>query len=139
MSIARPTSRESRIVAATSTAHSVCSFRSNGRDQVGIGITRQSQANDLEISQGVRDLLPELNKSLPKGTVLEVAVDAPLDHGELRLELRAVDADQAIEQAVNHPHVERPGHSTTSPEISLGSLEPELDPKNARAVASWLI
>ena len=51
------------------------SFRSNGRDQVGIGITRQSQANDLEISQGVRDLLPELNKSLPKGTVLEVAVD----------------------------------------------------------------
>src|SRR5690606_19211897 len=51
------------------------SFRSNGGDQVGIGITRQSQANDLEISQGVRDLLPELNKSLPKGTVLEVAVD----------------------------------------------------------------
>lgn len=51
------------------------SFRSNGRDQVGIAITRQSQANDLEISQGVRDLLPELNKSLPKGTSLEVAVD----------------------------------------------------------------
>ncbi|KQW66550.1 multidrug transporter AcrB [Phenylobacterium sp. Root77] len=51
------------------------SFRSNGRDQVGIGITRQSQANDLEISDGVRALLPELNKSLPKGTVLEVAVD----------------------------------------------------------------
>jgi multidrug efflux pump len=51
------------------------SFRSNGRDQVGIAITRQSQANDLEISQGVRDILPELNKSLPKGTSLEVAVD----------------------------------------------------------------
>ena len=51
------------------------SFRSNGRDQVGIAITRQSQANDLEISKGVRDLLPELNKSLPKGTSLEVAVD----------------------------------------------------------------
>jgi multidrug efflux pump len=51
------------------------SFRSNGRDQVGIGITRQSQANDLDISKGVNDLLPELNKSLPKGTTLEVAVD----------------------------------------------------------------
>lgn len=51
------------------------SFRSNGRDQVGIAITRQSQANDLEISQGIRDILPELNKSLPKGTSLEVAVD----------------------------------------------------------------
>jgi multidrug efflux pump len=50
-------------------------FRSNGRDQVGIGITRQSQANDLEISDGVQKLLPELNKSLPKGTSLEVAVD----------------------------------------------------------------
>jgi multidrug efflux pump len=51
------------------------SFRSNGRDQVGIAITRQSQANDLEISQGVRDILPELNRSLPQGTTLEVAVD----------------------------------------------------------------
>ena len=51
------------------------SFRSNGRDQVGIGITRQSQANDLDISKGVNALLPELNKSLPKGTTLEVAVD----------------------------------------------------------------
>lgn len=51
------------------------SFRSNGRDQVGIAITRQSQANDLEISQGVRDMLPELNRSLPDGTSLEVAVD----------------------------------------------------------------
>ncbi|MET3527890.1 multidrug efflux pump [Phenylobacterium koreense] len=54
------------------------SFRSNGRDQVGIAITRQSQANDLEISQGVRDMLPELNQSLPKGTSLEIAVDYTL-------------------------------------------------------------
>ena len=50
-------------------------FRSNGRDQVGIAITRQSQANDLEISKGVRDILPSLNAALPKGTRLEVAVD----------------------------------------------------------------
>ncbi|MDP1616718.1 efflux RND transporter permease subunit [Phenylobacterium sp.] len=50
-------------------------FRSNGRDQVGIPVTRQSQANDLEISDGIRALLPELNRGLPEGTQLEVAVD----------------------------------------------------------------
>ncbi|WP_293678605.1 efflux RND transporter permease subunit, partial [uncultured Phenylobacterium sp.] len=51
------------------------SFRSNGRDQVGIAITRQSLANDLEISDGVRRTLAEINPGLPKGTKLEVAVD----------------------------------------------------------------
>ena len=50
-------------------------FRSNGRDMVGIAITRQSQANDLEISKGVRDQLAEINKSLPPGTKLEIATD----------------------------------------------------------------
>ncbi|WP_340646482.1 efflux RND transporter permease subunit [Phenylobacterium sp.] len=50
-------------------------FRSNGRDMVGIAITRQSQANDLEISKGIADQLPEINKSLPPGTKLEIAVD----------------------------------------------------------------
>jgi len=51
------------------------SFRSNGLEQVGIAINRQSQANDLEISRGVSEIIPEINKSLPKGTKLEVAVD----------------------------------------------------------------
>ncbi|MDO8802456.1 efflux RND transporter permease subunit [Phenylobacterium sp.] len=50
-------------------------FRSNGRDMIGIAITRQSQANDLEISKGIADQLPEINKSLPPGTKLEIAVD----------------------------------------------------------------
>jgi multidrug efflux pump len=50
-------------------------FRSNGRDQVGLGLTRQSQANDLEISAGVHKLIDEVNRSLPKGTKLEVVVD----------------------------------------------------------------
>ncbi|MDD3838524.1 MAG: efflux RND transporter permease subunit, partial [Phenylobacterium sp.] len=49
------------------------SFRSNGREQVGIGITRQSQANDLAISHGMRELLPEINRALPEGTQLEIA------------------------------------------------------------------
>ena len=50
-------------------------FRSNGADQVGIAVTRQSQANDLEISQGVYKAVAEINKTLPKGTKLVVAID----------------------------------------------------------------
>lgn len=50
-------------------------FRSNNQDQVGIAITRQSQANDLEISDGIREQVEEINRSLPSGTRMEVAVD----------------------------------------------------------------
>ncbi|MBL8770267.1 MAG: efflux RND transporter permease subunit [Phenylobacterium sp.] len=50
-------------------------FRMNGRDMVGIAITRQSQANDLEISDGVRAAIKEINAGLPKGTQLGVSVD----------------------------------------------------------------
>ncbi len=50
-------------------------FRSNGRDMVGIAITRQSQANDLDISDGVRAALVEINAGLPKGTRLGISVD----------------------------------------------------------------
>jgi multidrug efflux pump len=51
------------------------SFRSNGRDQVGIAIFRQSLANDLEISEGVRNMIAEIRPGLPEGTDLQVAVD----------------------------------------------------------------
>ncbi|MFZ4066905.1 MAG: efflux RND transporter permease subunit [Phenylobacterium sp.] len=50
-------------------------FRSNGSDQVGLAITRQSQANDLEISDGIRKQVREINRSLPPGTKMEVSVD----------------------------------------------------------------
>jgi multidrug efflux pump len=50
-------------------------FRSNGSDQVGIAITRQSQANDLQISAGVNKAVDEINKSLPRGAKLVVAID----------------------------------------------------------------
>ncbi len=50
-------------------------FRGNGLDQVAIGITRQSQANDLEISDGVRAVVDQMQSSLPEGTQLVVAVD----------------------------------------------------------------
>jgi multidrug efflux pump len=50
-------------------------FRSNGEEMVSLGITRQSQANDLEISRGVRDLVSELNASAPHGVKLSVLMD----------------------------------------------------------------
>jgi multidrug efflux pump len=50
-------------------------FRSNGQDQVGIAITRQSQANDLEIAKGTYKAVDEINKALPNGTKLIVAID----------------------------------------------------------------
>jgi multidrug efflux pump len=50
-------------------------FRGNGQDQVGIGLTRQSQANDVAISKAVRKEVETINKTLPPGTKIVVAVD----------------------------------------------------------------
>ncbi|ATC32280.1 AcrB/AcrD/AcrF family protein [Caulobacter vibrioides] len=50
-------------------------FRGNGVDQVGIGLTRQSQANDVAISKAVRAEVEVINQTLPAGTKMVVAVD----------------------------------------------------------------
>jgi multidrug efflux pump len=50
-------------------------FKMNGQDRVGMGITRQSDANDLKISDGVREELDSINRTLPKGTSLQVTFD----------------------------------------------------------------
>jgi len=50
-------------------------FRANGNDQIGLAIIRQSQANDLQISDSVTKTVAEINKTLPKGTHMVVAVD----------------------------------------------------------------
>lgn len=50
-------------------------FRGNGLDQIGLAVTRQSQANDLEISDGVRDLITQIRPTLPEGTQLVVGSD----------------------------------------------------------------
>ncbi|MFI4951257.1 MAG: efflux RND transporter permease subunit, partial [Caulobacterales bacterium] len=50
-------------------------FRSNGADRVGMAIIRQSQANDLQISNEVRKTVADINRSLPAGTRMEVAID----------------------------------------------------------------
>jgi multidrug efflux pump len=49
--------------------------RTNGREQVSIAITRQSQANDLEISSGVRETMEQVQGNLPAGATLTVGFD----------------------------------------------------------------
>jgi multidrug efflux pump len=50
-------------------------FRGNGVPQVGIALTRQSQANDVQISDAVRKEVEIINKTLPAGTEMIVAID----------------------------------------------------------------
>ncbi|HZW16670.1 MAG TPA: efflux RND transporter permease subunit [Brevundimonas sp.] len=50
-------------------------FRGNGLDQIGLAITRQAQSNDLAISEGVREMLEQIQPSLPDGTELVVGSD----------------------------------------------------------------
>jgi multidrug efflux pump len=50
-------------------------FRANDEDRIGIGISRQSQANDLDISNGVHKAMAEINRSLPPGTKLSIPID----------------------------------------------------------------
>jgi multidrug efflux pump len=50
-------------------------FRSDGQDKVGMGIIRQSDANDLQISKAVMAKVAEINKTLPKGTTIGLAFD----------------------------------------------------------------
>jgi multidrug efflux pump len=50
-------------------------FRSNGQEQIGFALTRQSQANDLQISAGVKKAIAEINPTLPGGAHLDLAVD----------------------------------------------------------------
>jgi multidrug efflux pump len=45
------------------------------RDVVGVGIVRQSRANELEISSAVREALPEIDRALPEGAEVSIAVD----------------------------------------------------------------
>ena len=51
-------------------------FRGNGIDQIGIAMTRQSQANDLKIAELAKAEVAKINDTLPAGTELIVAVDS---------------------------------------------------------------
>ena len=50
-------------------------FRGNGVNQIGIALTRQSQANDVAISEAVTKEVATINQTLPAGTKMIVAID----------------------------------------------------------------
>jgi multidrug efflux pump len=50
-------------------------YRSNGQDMIVLTLTRQSIANDLEISENVRKELALINQGLPKGMSLAIGTD----------------------------------------------------------------
>ncbi len=50
--------------------------RYKGDQAVAMGVVKQSVANPLDISKGIRELLPELIKTLPEGMTIEVAYDS---------------------------------------------------------------
>jgi multidrug efflux pump len=49
--------------------------RLNGVSSVGLGVIRQATANPLDVSQGVRDLLPRIQQDLPKSVTVQQAND----------------------------------------------------------------
>jgi HAE1 family hydrophobic/amphiphilic exporter-1 len=51
------------------------SLRSDGKPGIGIGILRQAQSNTLDISQGVRAAVQNLQETLPPGMTLKVTSD----------------------------------------------------------------
>ena len=50
--------------------------RFNGRDAVPLGVVKQAVANPLEISESLKAMIPEIQKTLPEGVRVEVAYDS---------------------------------------------------------------
>ncbi|MEO8020228.1 efflux RND transporter permease subunit [Polaromonas sp.] len=49
--------------------------RLNGRSAIGAGVIRQATANPLDLSQGVRDMIPQLKADLPPEVNVDIAND----------------------------------------------------------------
>ncbi len=49
--------------------------RTNGKSAIGLGVVKQSKANELEISKGIRKKIREIEASLPKEVTLFFAYD----------------------------------------------------------------
>ncbi|WP_353172327.1 efflux RND transporter permease subunit [Paracandidimonas soli] len=50
--------------------------RFNGRPSITIGVTKQSTANPLDLSQAVRDEVAQINETLPEGMSLNITYDS---------------------------------------------------------------
>lgn len=49
--------------------------RLNGRDAISAGVIRQATANPLDLSNGVREMIPKLKQDLPSDVVIDIAND----------------------------------------------------------------
>ena len=49
--------------------------RLNGREAISAGVIRQATANPLDLSRGVREMIPKLKSDLPPGIAIDVAND----------------------------------------------------------------
>ncbi|WP_018858359.1 efflux RND transporter permease subunit [Rhizobium sp. 42MFCr.1] len=50
-------------------------LRSNGVPGIGLGVIRQAQSNTLNISNGIKDAVAELSRTLPEGTRVAITSD----------------------------------------------------------------
>jgi hydrophobe/amphiphile efflux-1 (HAE1) family protein len=50
-------------------------FKGDGKQVVGIGIYQQSDANTIDVANGIKNKIKEIEQSLPEGTSLEVSFD----------------------------------------------------------------
>jgi multidrug efflux pump len=50
--------------------------RYNGRDAVPLGVVKQAVANPLEISAALKEMVPQIQKTLPEGVKVELAYDS---------------------------------------------------------------
>ncbi|WP_166206763.1 efflux RND transporter permease subunit [Cognatiluteimonas telluris] len=51
-------------------------YRTNGKDQVGLGIVKTSTANDLAVADAAKKEVAAINKTLPNGMKIDVTYDA---------------------------------------------------------------
>ena len=50
-------------------------FKGDGKQVVGIGIYQQSDANTIDVANGIKNKIKEIQRTLPEGTSLEVSFD----------------------------------------------------------------
>jgi hydrophobe/amphiphile efflux-1 (HAE1) family protein len=50
-------------------------FKGDGKQVVGIGIYQQSDANTIDVANGIKKKIKEIERTLPEGTSLEVSFD----------------------------------------------------------------
>lgn len=63
--------------------------RYNGKNVVGIGVVKQSKANELKVAKAVKKELKNIQETLPKGVTLKVSYDSSLFVEESLKEVKA--------------------------------------------------